>query len=118
MPKRKTRKMRKGGGHTQSRPRVESHPLSKLPPLPPSPTNKPKIYTNKEGLMHPPKKSEEYQKRAKRLGKSLQNAREQPLINRLLGKKRQEVPRNKYGPVESYFPPNSNKGFTPSKPES
>ncbi len=120
MPKRKTRKikMRKGAGHTQSRPRIEPPPLSNLPPLPETPTNKPKLFTNKEGLMNPPKESEEYQKRAKRLGKSLQNAREQPLINIFLGKKRQEVPRNNYGPLQSYFLLKKNKGFKPSKPES
>lgn len=117
MPKRKTRKARKGAGHTHSRPRVGSHPLSKLPPLPPSPTPRPELYTNKEGLMHPPKESEEYQKRAKRLRNTFNKAREQPLINKLLGKKLQEVPRNIKGPLESSFRRNKNKGFKP-KPES
>ncbi len=114
----KTRKTRKGAGHTQSRFRVESHPLSKLPPLPETPTDRPEIYTNKEGLMHPPKESEEYQKRAKRLRNTFNNARKQTLINRLLGKKPQEVKRNEYGPVESYFSLKKNKGFKPPKPES
>jgi hypothetical protein len=98
----------KGGGITQSRPR---YPL-----LPETPTNKPPIKTNIEGLMNPPKESEEYQKRANRLRKSFHNARQQSLMNKLLGKERQEVPRNKYGPVRSYFSPN-NKGFKPT-PES
>ena len=118
MPNRKTRKARKGAGHTQSRPRVKTPPLSNLPRLPETPTNKPILYTNKEGLMHPPKESEEYQKRAKRLGNTFNKARQQTVMNKFLGKERREVPRNKNGrPVESYFPLN-NKGFKPPKPES
>jgi hypothetical protein len=113
MPKNKTRKnkMRKGAGHTQSRP-------FRYPPLPETPTNRPELYTNNEGLMNPLKQSEEYRKRANRLGKSLYNARKQTLLNKLLGKKRQEVPRNEYGPLISYFLPNTNNGFKPPKPES
>jgi hypothetical protein len=102
-------KMRKGAGITQSRPRY--------PPLPETPTNKPPIKTNIEGLMNPPKESEEYQKRAKRLRNTFNKARQQSLMNKLLGKERQEVPRNKYGPIRSYFSPN-NKGFKLSKPGS
>ena len=67
--------------------------------------------------MHPPKQSEEYRKRANRLGKSLYNARKQTLLHKFLGKEHQEVPRNTYGPIASYFEP-KNKGFKPSKPES
>lgn len=97
-------KTRKGAGITQSRP--------KYPPLPETPTEKPQLPTNNEGLMHPPKESEEYQKRAKRLRNTFNKARHQSLKSIILGKKRQEVPRDLYGPIASHFPI-TNSGFKP-----
>jgi hypothetical protein len=114
MPKRKTRKARKGAGMTQSRPRVESHPLSKLPPLPPSPTNKPELSINNEGLMPPQKGSEERQKRVNATLKARRIALGRSIWSNLFGQKY-----NNYKPNRnrSYFPI-SNSGFKPPKPES
>ncbi len=104
MPKRKTRKVRKGAGHTQSRPRY--------PPLPESPSP-PSINTSNTGLKPPNKGSEERQKRFNATLKARRIALGRSLWSNLFGPTYKYTPNNN----ESYFPV-SKSGFKPPKPES
>jgi hypothetical protein len=106
MPKNKTRKVRKGAGHTQSR--------SRYPLLPESPSP-PSINTSNKGLKPPNKDSEARQKRINATLKVRRIALGSSLWSNLFGRKYNNYKPNKNG---SYFLPNKNKGFKPPKPES
>lgn len=92
----------KGAGITQSKPRY--------PPLPETPTNKPEIYTNIEGLMPPQRGSEERQKRLNATLKRYQTVKGRTLKNIIFGVKKNTPPNRD----RSYFPI-GNSGFKPSK---
>ena len=105
MPKNKTRKVRKGAGHTQSRPRY---------PLLPESSSPPSINTSNKGLKPLNKGSEERQKRVNATLKARRIALGRSLWSNLFGPKY-----NNYKPNRnrSYFPVGNN-GFKPTKPES
>lgn len=96
----KKNKTRRGAGITQSRLRY--------PPLPETPTNKPDLYTNIEGIMPPQRGSEERKKRLHATLKRYQIVKGRTLKNKLFGVSKNTPPNRD----RSYFPI-ENSGFKP-----
>lgn len=95
----------KGAGVTSSRLLMQSYP-----PLPESPTARPPLLINNESLLPIKKGSNEYEKRADRLVKQIEAARQQTLKNRIFGKPYPKPNLNSQGYPKSYFTV-SNRGF-------
>jgi hypothetical protein len=86
--------------------------LSKYPPLPESPTNRPKIKTNNQNLEMDINLQKE---RLMPLGRRLLKVRNRTAINIILGRERQTPKLNTEGYLKGAFTLNNNVGYKPER---